>query len=64
MFKNQACITNGPRELSHLQKMFQQPNFGYIINCRSRIYLKLQQNEIDFAARSKFVLVNLAFQAF
>jgi len=39
--------------------MLQRPNFGYMINCRSRISLKLQQNEIDLAARGKFILVNL-----
>ena len=35
--------------------MLQQPNCGYVINCRSRTFFKLQQNEIDFAARGKFV---------
>jgi len=35
-----------------------------IYNCRSRISLKLQQNEIDFAAQGKFMLVNLSLQTF
>jgi len=29
-----------------------------------RIFFKLQQNEIDFAARCKFISVNLAHRAF
>jgi len=58
----QACKTYGPRELSQLQKMLQQPDFGYIINCHSKIYFKLQQNELDFATRGKFMLVNLALR--
>jgi len=32
--------------------------------CRSRNFFKLQQNEIDFAASGKFVLVNLSLWAF
>jgi len=39
--ENSAC---DPRELSQSQKMLQQPDFGYITNCRSRIPFKLQQN--------------------
>ena len=50
----QACTTYGSREVSQLQKMMQQPDFGYIIICRSKISFKLQQNEMDFAARGKF----------
>jgi len=34
-------------------------DFGYIINC-FRISFELQQNEIYFAARGKFMLANLA----
>jgi len=33
-------------------------------NWRSRIFFKLQQNEVDFAARDKFMLVNLDLLAF
>jgi len=53
-----AC---GPRELSQLQKMLQQLNFGYVINCLSRISFKSQQNGLDFAARVKFMLATLPF---
>jgi len=38
--------------------MLQKPGFG-IINCRSRIVSRLLYNEIDFATRGKFVLINL-----
>jgi len=44
--------------------MLQQTDIGYIINCHFRISFKLQQNEIDFAARGNVMLVNRAFQAF
>ena len=42
----------------------QQPDFIYIINCRSRISLKLQQNEINFAVRGEFMLVSFGPSSF
>jgi len=56
-----AC---GTRELSQLQKMLQQLNFGCVINCLSKISFKQQQNGLDFAVRVKFMLVNLALRVF
>jgi len=53
----------GTRELSQLQKMLQQPVFGYRINCRSRISFKLQKMK-QIAAHGKFMLVILALRAF
>ena len=29
---DRACTTHGPRDLSQLQKLLQQPDFGYINN--------------------------------
>jgi len=53
LLMHQACIAYGPlaacgrglRELPQLQKMLQQPHFGYIINCRSKISFKPQQTK-------------------
>jgi len=53
-----AC---GTRELSQLQKMLQQLNFGYVINCLSRISFKLQQNGSDFATCVTFMLATSPF---
>jgi len=44
--------------------MLQHQDFGFIINCRFRISFKLKQNEIDFAACGKFMLVSLALRTF